>query len=465
MTSAAKRTLSLNQQSSFKRPASDNYIDQRRDSHVSRYIAAITTIPTDDTTTEDASIHVPNDTTNDSSTHDEIHETVSEFSLPNNDDDAMDNAQQQQFVQQQQQQQFVQQQPAMVPAATIENMTATIAALQSQLAAMQANVATHGNNGIPAINNAGHVTKRRTTVDQKFDGKRDNYRAWKSLVLMNAEADATYWDTVFAKIVWIRGLLESDAANTMRAWMDTYNENRLGNTLPDGYDAWNDLWATLDKYYANQFDEARRIADYHRVKQGSRPHIDYYNEWEQKRVAAGINGSAESLLSDYMRGMNAKLRDYMQGFVALERRTWEGHIGLISRMAEDWEAYHSYSSSSNGNNGNRSGNRYGRGNNSRNNDELTTSQGGNAMDIDKPSALWAGKRAKYVSIEEIDRRRQNRLCLRCGGAGHRIAQCPLLPAMPPMNNNNSRVAAGRVIEVPDGAWMDDNSNGNEQTKE
>jgi hypothetical protein len=47
-----------------------------------------------------------------------------------------------------------------------------------------------------------------------------------------------------------------------------------------------------------------------------------------------------------------------------------------------------------------------------------------------------GKRAKWVSQGEIDKRRYENRCLRCGRHGCRLLQCPLLPAI---NPNRSQV--------------------------
>ena len=152
--------------------------------------------------------------------------------------------------------------------------------------------------------------------------------------------------------------------------------------------------------------------------------------------------------------MNPKLRDHVEGFVNSQLRDWEGYIGLIARMAEGWAANHGYASSSS--DGSRSKN-WQRGSAGAQQAQRTTSEGGNAMDIDK-SPLWTGKRAKWVSDEEVRRRRDNRLCLRCGGSGNMNGSCPLLPAMPP---NGARVAVGHrsgTISVPDGAWEDVSGN-------
>lgn len=41
------------------------------------------------------------------------------------------------------------------------------------------------------------------------------------------------------------------------------------------------------------------------------------------------------------------------------------------------------------------------------------------------------KRARWVSSKEIEQRKQDGRCFRCGSAGHRIGQCPFLPAQRP----------------------------------
>ena len=55
-----------------------------------------------------------------------------------------------------------------------------------------------------------------------------------------------------------------------------------------------------------------------------------------------------------------------------------------------------------------------------------------------------GRRAEWASKGEQERRRQNRLCLRCGKGGHYIATCRLLPALPP---NTQTYAAGAPAEA------------------
>ncbi|KAF2741590.1 hypothetical protein M011DRAFT_379131, partial [Sporormia fimetaria CBS 119925] len=49
--------------------------------------------------------------------------------------------------------------------------------------------------------------------------------------------------------------------------------------------------------------------------------------------------------------------------------------------------------------------------------------------------------AKWVSRDEIAKRRQNGLCLRCGASGHMVRTCPHLPPRRPQSADSVRVAA------------------------
>ncbi|KAJ5571813.1 retrotransposon gag protein [Penicillium sp. DV-2018c] len=85
-----------------------------------------------------------------------------------------------------------------------------------------------------------------------------------------------------------------------------------------------------------------------------------------------------------------------------------------------------------------------------------------------------GKRAKWVAEEEITRRREEGLCLRCGEEDHFVSNCPYRPAERP---SSSRVALGQtkkgraVSEMArrrsrgKTAEMDDDSSGEETPSE
>jgi hypothetical protein len=267
---------------------------------------------------------------------------------------------------------------------------------------------------------------------------------------MNALVDNGCWANDFAKIVWIRGLLEDDAAAMAHGWFEEYIKKVAAGELLKSQ-GWVDMWEMLDKFFINHFDQTRRLAEYRKVKQGNRPHAEYFQEWESKRSAAGVNPDTPSLLADYMIGMNDKLREHVQGHVDSEERSWQGHLNLIQRMAEGWESNHSYSNSNGNSNSNRNRSWQPRPSGQQQQQPRTTSQGGDAMDIDK-APLWTGKRAKWVNQNEIDRRRQYQLCIRCGGNNHRIRDCPLAPATRPQQ---ARIAVGSTPAAPAGSWEED----------
>ena len=56
-----------------------------------------------------------------------------------------------------------------------------------------------------------------------------------------------------------------------------------------------------------------------------------------------------------------------------------------------------------------------------------------------------GKRAKWISKEEIETRRRDRRCLRCGRTGCRIATCPLAAAIRPAQIANIATSSDTVV--------------------
>jgi hypothetical protein len=57
----------------------------------------------------------------------------------------------------------------------------------------------------------------------------------------------------------------------------------------------------------------------------------------------------------------------------------------------------------------------------------------------------SNRRAKWVSMGEIQRRKSNRLCIRCGASGHMISSCQYAPARRP---SPAVVANTKFVEEP-----------------
>jgi hypothetical protein len=73
--------------------------------------------------------------------------------------------------------------------------------------------------------------------------------------------------------------------------------------------------------------------------------------------------------------------------------------------------------------------------------------------IQKQNKELRGKRAKWVDQEELDRRRKDGRCFRCGRTGCNVAECPLLPAKRP--SQTARVQAKRTKPVLDAVVDED----------
>ncbi|KAK4220780.1 hypothetical protein QBC38DRAFT_524797 [Podospora fimiseda] len=65
--------------------------------------------------------------------------------------------------------------------------------------------------------------------------------------------------------------------------------------------------------------------------------------------------------------------------------------------------------------------------------------------VHKANKELKGKRAKWVEQAEINRRRSEGRCLRCGRTGCKIDRCPLLPAKRPQLTNETRVGKSKPV--------------------
>ena len=55
------------------------------------------------------------------------------------------------------------------------------------------------------------------------------------------------------------------------------------------------------------------------------------------------------------------------------------------------------------------------------------------------------KSAKWVSVEERQRRKDNRLCIQCGGDDHFVRKCPYGKPQPPQA---SKIGKSSVVTAP-----------------
>ncbi len=62
-----------------------------------------------------------------------------------------------------------------------------------------------------------------------------------------------------------------------------------------------------------------------------------------------------------------------------------------------------------------------------------------------------GKRAKWVSQQELDKRRAEKRCFRCGRSDCRLERCPLKPARPPTSTSTSTTRVTRATPVTEAA--------------
>ena len=77
-----------------------------------------------------------------------------------------------------------------------------------------------------------------------------------------------------------------------------------------------------------------------------------------------------------------------------------------------------------------------------------------------------GKRAKWVSVEEMRAWRRERRYFQCGRSGCHVKKCPLLPPINPDNEGDQwRLALVNVLKRVEEAYMEDSEESNDKPKE
>jgi hypothetical protein len=82
--------------------------------------------------------------------------------------------------------------------------------------------------------------------------------------------------------------------------------------------------------------------------------------------------------------------------------------------------------------------------------------------IQRQNQELAGKRAKWASEEEVQRRRREGLCTRCGRKGCWSTKCPLLPPKRPNSQTHVKRSHPKLPAIED--IVDSESDASNQTE-
>lgn len=288
----------------------------------------------------------------------------------------------------------------------------------------------------------------------KFDGDRRKYKAWKMQVKMKLRVDAEAVGDEMAKIGLIFNALEKTALANMSSMVYALekSENPKVQTLIEH----------LDKSYSNPHETQQARQRLATMKQGTRRFVNFLPEFEQCLADAEGHEWPEDVKQDRLcEAISPKILEAMVG------RTWpktyDETVALFRQIAED-QYYLSQRNSE-------TAKSFGRSSMTLTpkpevdvmdweptiTTKLNTQESGNPNGNPKGPGLpndelLVGKRARWVSKKEMNRRKAEKLCWRCARKGCHSKICPLAaPIRPGIKADNTGMEAYDLSAVIDEA--------------
>jgi hypothetical protein len=283
-----------------------------------------------------------------------------------------------------------------------------------------------------------------------FSGSKSQWRGWKLEMEGKIEEDALAIGSLRAQLRYIFMRLEGAAKTNVT----TFYEMQLRQESPDP----SRLLERLDILYGERNRKQKAIQNLHSIRQREDETFIYFYPRFEKEIA---NADAERWDDDakisYLRNaLSSKMRDNLVGCSGSETNTYNGFAQKCVDVSNDMELYGQWKKKRG------AGNSY-TAEHTRVLTPMTSPNVNAAAHINHEDMMeWEptttqvnafglrgkgntngypstrpedrellGKRAKWVNQEEIDARRQDRRCLRCGRNNCRIATCPLAAAVRP----------------------------------
>lgn len=272
------------------------------------------------------------------------------------------------------------------------------------------------------------LNKPRLPDPVKFSGERSKYLAFEEQLIGKIKVDGSFLGPEDVKVHYAFGLLEQDALEFMRPWMQT-NRDKENFTISAFMGHMRDAYQDPE------------LAEYARqklstIQQGNRSTIDYIAEFDKTFLEAQSSDLPDwQKISEVRRGLNRKTGRLLVGTAQpREYASWCMHVKSLERE-DNAEAMRT-------NNASRLN--YPRPPASQsllvppvpsNHQQLPRVETPPAPEVEMTmGAAGQRRRAAWVSQEERERRFKSGLCRRCGASDHILRSCPFLPARRPTPN-------------------------------
>ena len=243
-----------------------------------------------------------------------------------------------------------------------------------------------------------------------FTGKRSEWESWKDATIGKLRADGASIGGPKEQFAYIRACVSGTAAKTILAFVQA--ARRSGTDTPES------LLTYMENVYGDTNAEERANNKLNSMTQGREAFATFLPKFERTLAEAGGNEWTDQVkINTLKRMLNQELRKSLV-YIPDHPAAYNDFVRTLQTLASRLAAL-----------------------NPRGPVAATTSTttNGNAMEwessVNKVRPSTDGnseqKRAQWVSKDVLEERRAANKCLRCGGDGHFVSSCKLLPARSP----------------------------------
>ena len=261
----------------------------------------------------------------------------------------------------------------------------------------------------------------------EFNGKRAEFRPWLTQVKAKLAVDKTE-ETETVRFWYVHSRLRGDALSQTSSWVDSV-ESTHQMTIEG-------LISQLRAAYDDNDAAERASRKLNQMRQGFKPFCTFLAEFDRTLLDAGGMGWADQVKKTFL--SNCLSYDLHSAIVATPiPSTYRGYCTLLNTVSTNLEALQRKKGKDK---------------------DLTPGMSGRAEakpaedimewePVTTATAAVRARRAQWVSQEILDKRKEVGRCLRCGGKGHFVRQCTLLPAARPRQEKKMLVSSVAVDET------------------
>lgn len=284
-----------------------------------------------------------------------------------------------------------------------------------------------------AVNAAAGALKPEKITVQPFDGKPELYMQFENGLRSKFRRENARFADEEAKVLFAIGLLQKEAATRMSAWINTYQGT-------DHFTLVN-LFAQMKLQFGQEDSARKAMTKLQNLRQEQKPFEEYLATFNRLLYESegGLSWNDSTKISWFQRGMTYRMQTAT--LAVIENNSFEEYIRqtkIIAERAENLQRRTPWRS---------------------NNPRGAPAPPADQMDWTPTPAVGAvsNRRAKWVDAQEIQRRRDNRLCYRCGSNEHIVQRCPYKPPVPPGQRPAPRTPRVAVVRIePELEDEDDN---------